>query len=267
MDSAPHTLDGNTADAFATAISNGLTGLAALAPATSAATHHYDAPKAATSCPTTAEHASPGEAAAAPTAASSQILAKDADPVTATDIAAQHASAAAAGSNGGLNPPPSVQAHGSMSAHHLQHGSETTAPPGAVLGSPLQHASDSAGGTEVGAFLLGFCTGLQCLQSLAARERAFRLAPESIARMAHAPWQLLQVRSVFLAPVLPLYEMHTGCTHHFCDLNHRPCFSHTVNGFWSSKQQCWQWLHRVASRAFLAMLLFEMPRRVWLIAA
>lgn len=209
VDSAPHTLDGKAADAFATAISDGLLGLAAL-PVTSAASHQHDTPRAAVSCPTTAEHVSPRNGAANLTDVVSPILAKDADPLTATDVAAQHESAAASETRGVLDSLPSLRAHGLATARQPQHGSHATPPAGAGSRSWPRHASDPAGGCEMGALLLGLCTGLQCLQSLAARERAFRLAPESVARMAHAPWQLLNARSVSSASVSLLFRMHAG---------------------------------------------------------
>ncbi|KAK9851530.1 hypothetical protein WJX84_006942 [Apatococcus fuscideae] len=54
-------------------------------------------------------------------------------------------------------------------------------------------------GETADAFAAAISDGLTalCLQSLAARERAFRLAPDSAARMAHLPWQLLQARNTW----------------------------------------------------------------------
>ena len=74
--------------------------------------------------------------------------------------------------------------------------SEIDGLPVAALGRavvPGRQASDQKYQSDA-AFVMAICTGLRCLQSLAARERALRLAPSSVASMARLPAQLLQSR-------------------------------------------------------------------------
>ncbi|KAK9826272.1 hypothetical protein WJX74_005055 [Apatococcus lobatus] len=185
VEDSHHTLSSKTANAFAAATSDGITGLAALLPVGVGAWQHNASAAAIQSCTTyqrTLHPAAPSTEAA--------VQAQDAHTVTAA--AAQPRPQAASQSDEAIAS--LLQAHPATGPWR---GSVPAPGSSPDVRSPMQQTDGSAPDSETGAFLLGICTGLQCLQSLAARDRAFQLAPESVARMAHLPWQLLQTRDVW----------------------------------------------------------------------
>ena len=229
-DDSHHTLSSKTADAFAAAISDGLTGLAALPSGDCSTIQQNNTLTAGVPNSRTAGRVS--RSAAAPDipdeAAGLLLTSAQGHEALSARAAAQQGASAMSGVDGGDSPhlqaahgaQSTAQQHGSDGAAtphkilragaqqaigqtkgaRLQHGPKATAGRDAGFRTPGKHASGPERGSELGAFLLGICTGLQSLQSLAARDRAFQLAPQSVARMAHLPWQLLQARSALPAP-------------------------------------------------------------------
>ena len=195
-------LTGETADAFAAAISDGLTALVTSPAMTKPGQSPQHLPQ---QLPTTNQSAADvlnSEDAQQPGAVDlhSPAVKRDPDPMGSCSTAAalqlatdrrQYASELTS------RPAASVQKEAGSAAAAAVKGAAFL-----TLKSTISSKVDDGGGLwapgragcEGGALIMGICTGMQCLQSLAARERAFRLAPDSAARMAHLPWQLLQAR-------------------------------------------------------------------------